>query len=300
MSNEDHLADQIIETLVELTDVNVDEFVIHFDLFCQTERSANGLVDTLGCSGFSCRTEAAEGGWTCVASLACVADFDVIAHDARRFKVLVDEYDCEFRGFRVVTQCGATNTGSQHSDELAEELMELLKSCPSLARICDFERAIEQFREGQYEVAFHALWKLCDLEPTEQCHYLPIMATCRFHQQNYSEAAHLYEHALALLLETEGDQSIRLETLVNLATCYRELDQVERAREVLETAVRDDFFCASAHFQLARLLSSLGDFDQGLRHLREAILGDVNYIECARTEVDFVRLRDHSEFRSLV
>ncbi len=305
------VAEQIVEFLVQLDGDDSKRFEVLFDLVSQQERSSRGLAETLQNAGFAADATRGASGWRCVVTIANTADPAIIDRNCRRVSLLVDEFDCDYSGFRVLTRDAHSDesdviydtqreVGFEDDDAIASELLTILQACPSFARICKFERAMEDFRSGRFDKAYDGLWKLCDEDPAEQMCCLPVLGTCRLHQQRYSEAAELFERALMLLNSDATDVTVRLETLVNLGVSYRKLGQMDRALECLQQAVRVDFFCGSAHFQLACFHSQQGDLDRSLSHLREAVLGDLNYIERARVDHELAAVRVCPEFNAIV
>lgn len=303
--------EEIVEFLIGLDAEDSADLQVLFDLQCSSEDTTQELAQRLQAAGFNCDVELNSRGWRCVAKTRYTSDVPLIERNCRRLNMLMENFDCEYEGFRIAaSDSDGANVRiiydkkrelcCDDDDQIARELAVILETCPSLARICDFERAMQHFRAGRFEDAYNGLWKLCDEDPSEQQCCLPVLGTCRLHQHRYEDAAHLFEHALALLEGDESEITVRLETLVNLGVTYRKLGRIDRAIECLNQAIQTDFFCDSAHFQLACFHSSQGDVDSSLRHLREAILGDLNYVERARTDDELTAIRSSPEFRALV
>jgi tetratricopeptide (TPR) repeat protein len=84
------------------------------------------------------------------------------------------------------------------------------------------------------------------------------------------------------------------------AAAARKAGEVDRAREILDDALRSFPDGAAVRYELACYEATEGDRAVALERLREAIERDPDVAEYARDDEDFASLADDPEFRALV
>ncbi len=110
---------------------------------------------------------------------------------------------------------------------------------------------------------------------------------------HYAQAVNLLEQSLRIDPEN-------LPTFRALAHCYRRLEQMESAIEVMRAAIAADAESAVSHYELARYLALLNDVRSASRHLAVAIDLDPHLREAAIADVDFNGVRDQAEFQAVL
>ena len=99
------------------------------------------------------------------------------------------------------------------------------------------------------------------------------------------------------------EQSLRLDednlhTLLALAWCYKRVDNIDAAIEIMRTAIRLDPQSAICHYNLACYYSLALDSTTCARHLTIALDINPDYRENVDSESDFDPMRDDPEFRA--
>jgi tetratricopeptide (TPR) repeat protein len=112
-------------------------------------------------------------------------------------------------------------------------------------------------------------------------------------------AAERYEEAVPVLERVSHVKPDDLHVYIGLGWCYKRTDRLDKAVDVLESAVRADPNFSLAKYNLACYYALAGDDKRCFRFLSEAVSRDKNFIRMASEESDFDNVRDAEEFKRI-
>lgn len=88
--------------------------------------------------------------------------------------------------------------------------------------------------------------------------------------------------------------------LSNKAACFMELKQYEKALPLLELSLKADNQSGAMFYNKAACLSVLGQSEESLECLEQAISIDPSLAKSAKTDDDFLSIRDLPRFSTIV
>ena len=120
-----------------------------------------------------------------------------------------------------------------------------------------------------------------------------------------STAAYLFDEGKYHESISYNDKALEIDpkdpiALSNKAACYMELKEYEKALTFLELSLENKLYSASTFYNKAACLSVLGQSEDALLWLERAIKTDSTFAKVAKTDNDFISIRDLPRFSMIV